>query len=212
MSLYTTELRYLVEAGYDLGLRDYPIYDEKYRGRLNQKILDHYRFHEIGAETPERFVHYLNTAMRENMPYYNDLYRTAALILDPLKNRNLARSVNSEGETTNAQESTDAKTATQTADMLQVGSDTPASLLSAADIKSNLYASRAERQDNTVGSTEEGTAGTSGSSTNSQDTVESVSGLDGMTQSAAILEYRNTLLNIDMLVIESLATCFMGVY
>ena len=40
MAVYTTELRRLIENGYDLGLDDYPIFDEEYRAVLNKKIID----------------------------------------------------------------------------------------------------------------------------------------------------------------------------
>lgn len=51
MATYTTELRRLIENGFDLGLDDYPIFDEEYRAVLNKKIIDHYYFCEIGFET-----------------------------------------------------------------------------------------------------------------------------------------------------------------
>ena len=68
-------LRDIVEGmGYDLGLDDYPIFDEEYRPRLNQAIYDHFQFRAIASETPAKFVYYLNRYMREHMPTYNVLY------------------------------------------------------------------------------------------------------------------------------------------
>lgn len=87
MSKYTTELRYLLEAGYNLGLSDYPIFDEAYRAGLNQKILNHYKFREIGFETAALFKHFLNTRMNEIMPYYNQLYLSEKIKIEPLLNR-----------------------------------------------------------------------------------------------------------------------------
>lgn len=84
MSQYTTELRYLVEQGYDLELNKYPIFDETYREVLNKKIVDEYYFREIGVETPARFKHHLNHTMDMIMPYYNQLYESELLKIDPL--------------------------------------------------------------------------------------------------------------------------------
>lgn len=42
MSKYTTELRYLIENNFDIGLKTYPIFDENYREVLNTKIINHY--------------------------------------------------------------------------------------------------------------------------------------------------------------------------
>lgn len=69
-------LRDIAEGmGYDLGLDDYPIFDEEYRPRLNQAIYDHFQFRAIASETPAKFVYYLNRYMREHMPTYNVLYQ-----------------------------------------------------------------------------------------------------------------------------------------
>lgn len=84
MSKYTVELGELIEAGVDIGLKDYPIWSEDYRPFLNKKITDHYYFREIGHETPGRFIKALNIKMREIMPYYNKLFETTLLQYNPL--------------------------------------------------------------------------------------------------------------------------------
>lgn len=71
---YGPRLIDLIDAGYDLGLQDYPIFDETYRPVLNQAIVDHFLVREIAAETPALFIFYLNRRMRENMPKANALY------------------------------------------------------------------------------------------------------------------------------------------
>ena len=68
-------LRDIHEAfGLDLGLRDYPIFDEDYRDVLNQRIYNHFAYREIASDTPQMFVYYLNRRMCENMPTYNAIY------------------------------------------------------------------------------------------------------------------------------------------
>lgn len=71
---YGPRLVDLLDLGVDLGLDDYPIFDEAYRPILNQAIIDHFLIREIGAETPGEFVFFLNRRMRENMPKANALY------------------------------------------------------------------------------------------------------------------------------------------
>lgn len=83
MSNYSTELRYIIENGFDLGMDKYPVITEEYRSSLNQKIYDHYWFHEIGFETVQRFKHYLNATMNEIMPYYNQLLQSELLEINP---------------------------------------------------------------------------------------------------------------------------------
>ena len=101
MAIYTTQLRSIVEqcqaeahVGPDdftvayarLGLDDYPIFDESYRQQLNDKIIRHYYFQEIGDETVARFRWHLRATMWEQMPYFNQLYQSLNLITDPLTN------------------------------------------------------------------------------------------------------------------------------
>ena len=101
MAIYTTQLRSIVEqcqadyhAGPDdftcayarLGLDDYPIFDESYRQTLNDKIIRHYYFCEIGDETVARFRWHLRATMHEQMPYFNQLYQSLNLVTDPLTN------------------------------------------------------------------------------------------------------------------------------
>jgi len=84
MSKYTTELKNIIDNGYSLGLDKYPIFDELYRPVLNQKIIEHYYFHEIGFETYERFKYELNVVMNEIMYKYNKLYLAEQGITDIL--------------------------------------------------------------------------------------------------------------------------------
>ena len=86
MATYTVEIRTLVENHFDLGLKNYPIFDEKYREGLNNKIINHFYFREIGFETAGLFKRYLNQKMSEIMPYYNQLYKSELLKFNPFYN------------------------------------------------------------------------------------------------------------------------------
>lgn len=74
MTEHTILLRDVLRRGVDIGLKDYPIFDESYRDGLNTKIINHFLMREIAHETIELFVHRLNTKMREIMPYYNQVF------------------------------------------------------------------------------------------------------------------------------------------
>lgn len=86
MATYTVEIRTLVENHFDLGLKNYPIFDETYREGLNNKIINHFYFREIGFETAGLFKFYLNQKMSEIMPYYNQLYKSELLKFNPFYN------------------------------------------------------------------------------------------------------------------------------
>lgn len=73
-----------VEGFTDFGLSRYPIFDEEYREQLNAKIIYHYFMYEIGHETFHQFRFALARKMNEIMPYYNQLYKSTLLSIDPL--------------------------------------------------------------------------------------------------------------------------------
>lgn len=94
MAAYTVTLMELIERGFDINLKEYPIFKEEYRPILNKKIIDHFYTREIGAETPALFRFWLNRRMNEIMPYYNKLYNSELLEFDPfITNKQITKHV-----------------------------------------------------------------------------------------------------------------------
>lgn len=56
MAFVTPQLRRVLDMGYDLGLKHYPIFSESHRRELNEKIINHFRYREIGYETITQFI------------------------------------------------------------------------------------------------------------------------------------------------------------
>ena len=89
---YTVVLKTLldqpeVKALIDKAMSTYPLYEKQSkeefipsvvptRSELNEKILNYYKYREIGFETVGRFLDELETALKEIMPYYNQLLFT----------------------------------------------------------------------------------------------------------------------------------------
>lgn len=154
--MHTIIFKKIIDSGYDIGLHEYPVFDDDYRDVLNQKIIDRYLFNEIGFETPQRFIHELNTRLKIIMPKYNDIL-SAYTELQKIGFGNLLRiSIGNQTDrithtitddfTTNKTDNTDTKnstlnassatiygknsTSTQTGDSqsINLNSDTPQSL------------------------------------------------------------------------------------
>lgn len=277
LSKYTTELRYLIESNFDLGLDDYPIFDESYRKLLNEKIINHYYFREIGMETAELFKRYLNQTMREIMPYYNQLYKSELLEFNPFynvdktvtadknnnrisdfvgnvtgKNTQTTDSENNQIYNSKQQTSTSANSvgesignSTTTDKNKNVASDTPQGFLSINSIDNNTYATTAEMgnaesinntkatsnnsesgiTDQTMADETKATANSESNATTETDTTNKISSNDfenyvnhvvgkseGETYSEMLIKFRETFLNIDMMIIDELKTCFMMIY
>jgi hypothetical protein len=86
MAFVTPQLRRVLDMGYDLGLKNYPIFSESHRQELNEKIVNHFRYREIGYETITQFIFALNRKMFEVMPFYNQLYESEELEISALTN------------------------------------------------------------------------------------------------------------------------------
>ena len=195
MSKYTTELRYIIQSGFDLGLRNYPIFDENYRSKLNEKILNHYYMREIGFETAGLFKRYLNVKMEEIMPYYNQMYLSAQIEFNPFE----TYSTSEEYE----RSSTGDNTSQDEGENKSLQNDTPMGSLQ--DPFSENYATTSQK-----------TNATNTSKLQSSETEKynrKLSGKnDSKSNSQLLMEYRQSFLNIDMLIIEELDELFMQLW
>lgn len=195
MSKYTTELRYLIQSGFDLGLNDYPIFEESYRSKLNEKILNHYYMREIGFETAGLFKRYLNAKMNEIMPYYNQLYLSAQIEFDPLE----TYSTNEQYE----RETTGDNTSQDEGENKSLQNDTPMGSLQ--DPFSENYATTSQKTN--------ATNTTKLNSSENEKYSRKLSGKnDSKSNSQLLMEYRQSFLNIDMLIIEELDVLFMQLW
>lgn len=222
MSNFTTELRYLLVAGYEPSLENYPIFDETYRATLNQKILDHFYFQEIGLETPDRFDFYLKTRMNEIMPYFNKLYTQQALMVNPLYNFSMTETNNRQTAGTNVSATTGNDSSLskftkgkQTSKI--ANSDTPQGNLSIFDLTTGGYASNIQVGEQTFDQDETESANlnslsTTGEATSTDEYVKTVIGNQGASTAEMFTKFRESLMNIDLAVINSLNDLFMGVY
>ncbi len=227
-ALFTVQLGSLVSSGYNLGLGTYPIFDEDYRIPLNNKIIEHYWFREIGLETPQLFVRFLNRKMNEIMPYYNQLYKSTLLKFDPLSNYNLTTKGDSTGQSDSSRDyerneraNTDASSTSgndshstsralisSTPQMQLAGHEDYAT--SVTDTTSDSSSNGDSTQKSQADSYSKDATVSASKSTDSY--LNTVTGISGITSSSALMQFRDTFLNIDMLVIEDLAELFMGLY
>lgn len=111
MAQTTVELRNLLKTNFELFDFDYQFDDEKMKKDIEESIIDHYYFHEIGQETPDRFKHVFKTRFKKLIGYYNQLHNTTLLSYDPLINYKmteaLERLANTKGEHSESSERKD---------------------------------------------------------------------------------------------------------
>lgn len=123
---YTVVLRTLMDdpqlkQQLDQALATYPLYeaDQAYdliptREQLNDRILNHYKYREIGFETIGRFLDELKITMAEIMPRYNELFKTVVTMANlpsPFDNVDVVETFKEERKTNST---TDSSTGTET--------------------------------------------------------------------------------------------------
>ena len=218
----------VIDASYDKIIHpETQLFDPEYAPVLYKKIIRHYYFDEIGHETAGRFIMRLNMKLDEILPYYNKLYETAALEYDPLHDVDYYRTGNREDNNTDNRTRTDNLTNLRTDDLANhaeseqydLYSDTPEGSLTGVD-QSN-YLTDARKVTSQADGTNTGTQESKSTGTQKNDTVihnlneymEHVYGkMNTVTYSKMIMEYREALLNIDMMIINDLSSLFMGVF
>lgn len=191
----------------DIGLNDYPIYDEAHRPVLNQKIINRYINREIGQESLELFTATLNRRMHEIMPPYNELYKSKISLDDALKTvnlRTLTNAVNVQESDTEAESSSDTGT---TGASRSVTSNTPNTMLSGDEDYADGAADVTSANNTNESSAQSAT-------TNTRDTANSESTTTGYQGSLSdlLMRYRATILNVDLMIVEDIRDCFLGVY
>jgi hypothetical protein len=189
--------------GGNIGLSLYPIFDETHRPFLNGKIIDRYLNREIGMETIDMFQLAMRRKMNEIMPAYNLLYLSTQMTFDPLKTI-VMTTVNSTTQNT-ATTGTANTSADTNSKSRSVASETPQTMLS----PDSDYASSASdvngQASNTGTSTENSTQDATGNATN---TVDGYQGIPA----DLIMRYREAIINVDLMIINELAECFMQVW
>ena len=85
---------------------NYPLYDPAHKTELETKIIKHFYLREISGETVGMFKLFLDRTLNEIMPYYNELYHTAALEYDPLHDVDVTRTHSGTASGTHSDEHT----------------------------------------------------------------------------------------------------------
>lgn len=228
----TVELGDIVASGVDVWAFDYPVPADTvhYNGKtakvpfdkraFEQKILDHYRFRQIGQETVGRWLHYFRTRIREIMPYYVQLYEFEAKwfnVDDPLESYNLVETFeetsHGSGSVTSSGSSENTSESSGTSSKENRFSDTPQGSIDNLD----SYMTTATRDNDTSS----GTASVSGSDSsesssqntgNTTHTLTRKGNIGVQPLGGEVQNIRDAFINIDLMVINELKDLFIQVY
>lgn len=217
MSKYTTEVRYICEqksgltdslgaSGVDKIIYESwdkiftttcEFFDESYRRVLCSKILKHYYLREIGAETVGVWLLWMNTKLEEVMPYYNKLYESARVKYDYMYSTDVY--TRHEGKDSNV----GGTESDSSGEEWNKFSDTPQG--GVAGLESDTYLTNATKVSGNTKNV---------SSQKYDNTDEYLNHTYGFSNnpSKLLMEYRETIINIDMMVIKEFGELFMNLW
>lgn len=212
---------------------NFPIFDENYRQVLCRKILKHYYTREIAHETVGRWKLALNAKLNEIMPYYNQLYKSELLEFNPFYDVDLTRSREGSGTSNRTSNNTETNSGTSknvssgsgtsNTDTLNRFSDTPQNSMDTQGITDSVPLTTVTKvnEDNTTTNESTDTLtrndNKTGSGTeninNTDKYIETVKGKQGTENYSSLLKkFRETFLNIDMMIINDCSDCFFTLW
>lgn len=212
---------------------DFPIFDENYRQVLCRKILKHYYTREIAHETVGRWKLALNAKLNEIMPYYNQLYKSELLEFNPFYDVDLTRSREGSGTSNRTSNNTETNSgtsknvssdsSTSNTDTLNRFSDTPQNSMDTQGIADSVPLTTVTKvnEDNTTTNESTDTLTRNDTKTgngteninNTDKYIETVKGKQGTENYSSLLKkFRETFLNIDMMIINDCSDCFFTLW
>lgn len=216
MAKYTIELRALNNPPFfKLFDFEYDFYEESKKEQFEQKFIDYFYMREIEHATAEEFKHELRTKLNLIAPYYKQLYETElkSKNIEFLLNKDLKetfiREVESDTESlSNFNNESNGKAKVET---LSTTNDTPQNKVDDLD----KYISSASKDKNTsdTSSSDNGSSISQNSNTAKEETTLISKGNIGTTSSAQLLrDWREVLINIDMMILEECEELFFKLF
>lgn len=196
-----------IMTGGDIGLGSLKTHIPEHREILIGKIIDHYYNREIGMETISMFQLAMRRKTQEMMPFYNKLYETELLEFNPLSTIKLhtlatGKEIQNVGVESEGGNVTDSLNKSRT-----VQHELPQTMLSG----DGDYASSGA--DATTTGHVEATATESkvSDSVTDNDTETTVEGYQAYP-ARLVQQFRDILLNIDMMIVSQFDDCFMQIW
>ena len=207
MSKYTLELRYMYEDE-NFKLFDFPsnLYDNDLKPWFEEKFYQHSMFYEIGFDTIGMFKQRLMSKLNDIFPYYKQLYETEIRSngIDFMLNKDLKESYVRE-LTSNSNSNQESNV---TSNNLSTAGQLTPSLIANSE-KIDKFMDSAQKDSSSSNST---STGESNGNSREEYTLTSQGNI-GITSSAELLtKWRETLLNIDLMIFEECNDLFMQIF
>lgn len=233
---------------------EYELFDESYKPIFEQKIIKHYYARRICTNNYTQWKLWLDSKLSDILPYYNQLYKSATLELNPLynfmidvqhsdtggdtlasnttNNRDLSTGTTTQNERNQAKSGEDKTDTERSNKNINKYNDTPQGRLE--DVEDGSYLTEATIVDdngtnkNTItygsknedkfkevitGKNVENASGTKNETlTTDRAYTEHVMGRKDATDADLLIRFRQTFLNIDLMIMNELNELFEGMF
>jgi hypothetical protein len=186
---------------------DFPIYDESYRSTFEDKLIRHFYFHEINITSIGRWKFMLREKLNLIMPVYNKMYEAVAIKYDPLIDTQMHETYTRNNNLTSDSSTNGNVTQKDTSNNSQVYSDLPQTTLHGGD-----YATNSTQNEGTANSTQNASQTANATSNNKETYEHDNTGFSSRSQQALLMEYYESLRNVDEMVFNELRELFMLIY
>lgn len=186
---------------------DFPIYDESYRTTFEDKLIRHFYFHEINITSIGRWKFMLREKLNLIMPVYNKMYEAVSIKYDPLIDTQMHETYTRNNNLTSDSSTNGNVTQKDTSNNSQVYSDLPQTTLHGGD-----YATNSTQNEGTANSTQNASQTANATSSNKETYEHDNTGFSSRSQQALLMEYYESLRNVDEMVFNELRELFMLIY
>ena len=207
MSKYTLELRYLYEDE-NFNLFDFPynLYNNDLKPWFEEKFFQHFMFYEIGFDTIGMFKQRLMSKLNDIYPYYRELYETM------IRSKGIDFMLNKDLKESYVRELTSNSNSNQESNVTSNGLSTAGQLTPSLIANSQKIDKFMDSVQKDNGSSNSTSSGESNGNSKEQYTLTSQGNI-GITSSAELLtKWRETILNIDLMIFEECNDLFMQIF
>lgn len=186
---------------------DFPIYSESYRTEFEEKLVRHFYFHEINITSIGAWKFQLREKLNLIMPVYNKMYEAIAIKYDPLIDTQMHETYTRTNNLTSNSSTQGDVTQNDASQNQQVYSDLPQTTLHGGD-----YATNSTQNEGTANSTQNARQTANATSNNKETYKHDNTGFSSRSQQALLMEYYESLRNVDEMVFNELRELFMLIY
>lgn len=186
---------------------DFPIYSESYRTEFEEKLVRHFYFHEINITSIGAWKFQLREKLNLIMPVYNKMYEAIAIKYDPLIDTQMHETYTRKNNLTSNSSTQGDVTQNDTSQNQQVYSDLPQTTLHGGD-----YATNSTQNDGTASSNQKASQKANAKSDNTETYEHNNTGFSSRSQQGLLMEYYESLRNVDEMIFNELRELFMLIY